>query len=82
MHLRGYKVSQVRSSVWAKVKALVRELVLVKKNTHTRSITLDTANDVIAAGDNCASAAQSKTVLPEKDVLFSQSPQETSLGQG
>jgi hypothetical protein len=56
-------VSHVRRSVSAKEKALVRKLAFVKKNTHTSSITVDTASEAIAGGDNWPNPDQS-TIVP------------------
>ena len=59
----SYKVSHARSSVCAKVNALVRKLVFVKKKIQTSNMTPDTVSEAIAAGDNRVSASQS-TIFP------------------
>jgi len=59
-------VSQVRRSVSANEKALLRKLVLVKNNSHTSSITADVATEATAAGDNSLSATPSRTFPPPK----------------
>ena len=59
----SHRVSHVRKSISAYVKAAVRRLDFVKKKSQIRSITPDTASEAIAGGDNCPKADQS-TIFP------------------